>query len=111
MNTRKILGLIIAFAMPALCTAETWKNVSLVDANCAAKVKDNPDAHKRACALQCSKSGYGILTSDGTYLKFDEHGNELAAAALKASNASDHLRATVTGDREGNTIKIDSLKM
>ena len=51
------------FGMPILCAAETWKDVSLVDVNCSTKVKDKPDTHTRNCALQCSKSGFGILTS------------------------------------------------
>src|SRR5689334_9443770 len=105
MNTYRFLRLLALFVVPLLCTAETWKNASLVDANCSGKVKDNPGAHTRACALQCAKSGFGILTSNGTFLKFDSEGNEQATAALKSSQAADHLRATVTGDREGDTIK------
>lgn len=111
MNMCKAFGLIALFTMPLLCAAETWRDVSLVDVNCSAKVKSNPDAHTRNCALQCSKSGFGILTADGTFLKFDSQGNEQAMAALKNSQASDHLRATVTGEREGDTIKVKSLKM
>jgi hypothetical protein len=111
MNIRKPLGLIMLFAMPILCAAETWKDVSLVDVNCSAKVKDKPDTHTRNCALQCSKSGFGILTADGNFLKFDVQGDKQAVAALKSSQATDHLRATVTGDREGNTVKVKSLKM
>jgi len=111
MNTRRIFSLAILTTAPLLCSAETWKDASLVDVNCSAKVKANPDAHTRACALQCSKSGFGILTADGQYLKFDAKGNQEAIAALKDSQASDHLRATVTGVREGDTIKVKSLKM
>jgi len=104
-----ILGTI--FAAPVLCAAETWNDVSIVDANCSAKVKNNPDAHTRNCAMQCAKSGFGILTADGTYLKFDSHGNDQVVAALKTSQAKDHLRATVTGERDGDTIKVQSVKM
>jgi hypothetical protein len=111
MNLCKPLSLIMLFSAPLLCAAETWTNVSIVDVNCSAKVKDNPDVHTQKCALQCSKSGFGVVTADGAFLKFDSHGNEQAVAALKASHAKDHLRATVTGDREGNTIKVTSLKM
>jgi hypothetical protein len=111
MITRKVLNLAILFTAPLLCAAETWKDVSIVDVNCSTKVKSNPDAHTRDCALQCAKSGFGIVTSDGTFLKFDSQGNQEALTALKASQASDHLRATVTGDREGDTIKVKSLKM
>jgi hypothetical protein len=108
MHMNKSLVLIALLAAPVLCAAETWKDVSLVDTNCAAKVKSNPDAHTRNCALQCAKGGFGILTADGTFLKFDSQGNEQALTVLKGSQASDHLRATVTGEREGNIIKVTS---
>jgi hypothetical protein len=111
MNKRTFLALAAVFAAPLLCAAETWTDVPIVDANCSAKVKNNPDAHTRNCAMQCAKSGFGILTADGTYLKFDSNGNDQALAALRGSQASDHLRATVTGERDGDTIKVKSLKM
>ena len=99
------------FGLPVFAYAETWNNVPLVDANCAAKVKANPDAHTRECALQCSKSGYGILAADGTFLRFDSTGNDRAMAALQGSQASDDLRVTITGDREASTIKVKTLKL
>ncbi len=89
--------------------AETWKNVPVVDTKCISKVKANPDAHTTKCALQCEKGGYGLITSEGTYLKFDAAGNGKTVAALKATKKTDHLRATVTGEREGETIKVTSL--
>lgn len=91
--------------------AQTWTKVSMVDSMCALKVKADPDNHTRECAMQCAKGGYGILASDGTYLKFDKAGNEQAAAILKASKAADHLRVTVTGDRKGDTISVASLQL
>jgi hypothetical protein len=108
---QKVCVAVTLFAAPLVCSAETWKDVSIVDVNCSAKVKANPDAHTRDCAMQCAKSGYGLVTADGTYLKFDSHGNEAALTALKKSQAKDHLRATVTGEREGDTIKVNSLKL
>jgi hypothetical protein len=110
-NVRRGLALFSLMATPLFCAAETWTDASLVDANCAAKVKNNPDAHTKDCALKCSKSGYGILTADGTFLKFDSQGNEQAATALKGYQTADHLRATVSGERDGDTIKVKSLKM
>ena len=92
MNMPSSLALVSLFAAPLLLGAETWSDVSIVDANCSAKVAKNPDAHTRNCAMQCAKSGFGILTADGTYLKFDSHGNEQAIIALKTSRANDHLR-------------------
>ena len=109
MNKLFLVGLLAA--TPVLCSAETWTNVAMVDVDCSAKVKDNPDAHTKACALSCTKDGFGVVTSDGTFLKFDAEGNKQVATALNASKATDHLRVTVTGDRDGDTIKIKSLKM
>lgn len=91
--------------------AETWSKAAMVDSMCAIKVKADPDKHTRECAIQCATGGYGILASDGSYLKFDQAGNERAAAILKASKAADHLRVTVTGDRKGDTIAVASLQL
>jgi hypothetical protein len=111
MNRMKLMGFAAVLALPCLCAAETWRNVALVDNMCAAKVKANPDAHTKDCALKCSESGYAVVTSDGTVLKLDAKGSEDALAAIKASSKADHLRVTVSGDRDGDTIKVKSLKM
>ena len=101
---------VFMLALPAFAE-ETWSNVAMVDVACSAKAKANPDAHTRACALQCQKSGFGVLTPDGDFLKLDDAGNAQAIAALKSVKTEDHLRVTVTGTRDGNTIKVKSLKM
>lgn len=103
-----VLGL---FALPAFGATQTFTDVSVVDSNCSKKVADNPDTHTRACALKCEASGYGILTSDKKFLKFDAEGNKQIVAALKASTKKDHLRADVTGDVEGDNIKVTSVKL
>jgi VCBS repeat-containing protein len=76
---------------------------------CVSKVKADPDKHTTQCALQCAKGGYGLLTPDGAYLKFDAAGNEKTIAALKATKKTDHLRATVVGDRDGENIEVTSI--
>ncbi len=106
-----VAALLAAGAFPLLASAETWKGVSVIDTMCVSKVKADPDAHPKSCALQCQKGGYGLLTTDGAYLKFDAAGNEKALAALKASKKDDHLRATVVGERDGETIKVTSIQM
>ena len=103
-----VTGLCLA-ALPALASAETWKNVSLVDTMCVGKVKADPDKHPAACALKCADSGFGVLTSDGTFLKLDAQGNTLATAALKATKKTNAIRATVDGEKDGETIKVKSL--
>ena len=102
---------VVLFALPLICAAETWTAVPIVDVTCSVKAKANFDAHTRDCALTCSKSGFGIVAQDGIFLKFDAKGNERAMAALNASQNKDHLRVTVTGNRDGDTVKVQSLKM
>lgn len=99
------------FAVSAAAWAERFNNVPLVDANCAGKVQANPDAHTRACELQCQKSGLGILTADGKFLKFDSKGNSEAIQLLNRSTKADHLRVNVTGKVADGTLAVQSISM
>ena len=98
-------------ALPLVASAETFNNVSVVDVNCSKKVADTADTHTRECALKCAESGFGIVTSDKKFLKFDAEGNKQVEAALKATDKKDHLRVDVTGDVDGDTIKVTSVKL
>ena len=71
------------------------------------------EAHTRECALMpaCEKSGYGVFTYDNKFLKFDPAGSRKALAALKASKKEDDLKVEVTGEIQGDTIKVASLKL
>ncbi len=111
MIKRISLMIVLAIALPAFAAAETWSNVSIVDTQCSTKAKANPDAHTRDCALTCAKSGFGILDKDGNYLKFDAKGNAEAMKLLQNTSKKDHLRVSVTGERQGDTIQVQSLKM
>jgi hypothetical protein len=105
------LLVILALALPLLAAAENWDNVSMIDTNCSAKAKADPESHTRACAMKCAKSGFGILDKDGNYLKFDDRGNQEAMKLLQNTDKKDHLRVSVSGKKEGDTIQVDSLKM
>ena len=99
------------FAIPALAANETFTDVPVVDVNCSKKVAANPDAHPRACALKCAGSGFGILTKDNRFLKLDAEGNAKITEALKASDKKDHLRVDVSGEVEGDSLKVASIKL
>ena len=105
------LVLVTTLALAGAAAAEEWKDVPVVDGHCISKVKADPDKHPTSCAVQCAKGGYGLLTSDGTYVKFDAAGNEKVLAALKATDKKDHLRADVVGERSGETIKLTSFTL
>jgi len=104
-----VIMLVGLFSLPLL--AEEWKNAAVVDVQCSAKAKANPDAHTRQCAMGCAKSGFGIFTSDGKFLKFDAKGNAAMVEALKKTEKTDHLRVNVKGDVSGDMIKVESLSL
>jgi hypothetical protein len=98
-------------AVPAMGLAATFNDVPVVDVNCSKKAAANPDAHTRDCALQCAQSGFGIVTKDQKFLKLDEAGNQKVLAELKASNKKDHLRVNVSGEVQGDTLKVSSITL
>ena len=110
---RKLASFLILLglcAMPAFGAAQTYNNVPVVDVKCSLKVAADPDSHPRACALKCAASGFGIVTQDKQFLKFDAEGNAKIVEALKASDKKDHLRVDVSGDVQGDTLKVTTIK-
>jgi hypothetical protein len=109
---RKLASMALLFGMsaiPVFSATETFNNVSVIDSNCSTKAAAEPDSHTRECALKCQASGYGILTKDHKFLKFDAAGNAKITEALKASDKKDHLRVDVTGDVSGDTLHVTSV--
>ena len=100
--------LIAGFALSSIVAlAETWTG-TVVDVMC----KNNDLAsHSRECALSCAKSGFGIVLSDGKFIKFDERGNGKALAALKASSKEKDLKAKVSGTLKDDVIQVDSIQL
>lgn len=105
----KKLSIVAVLLFSSAAFASNWTNVVLMDQACSAKAKANPDAHTKACAVQCSKSGYGILTEDGKFLKFDQKGNEEAVKLLTSTEKKDHLRVNVEGEEKDGTIAVKSV--
>jgi hypothetical protein len=110
----KMLASLLALGLmstPVLAATQTFNDVSILDVSCSKKAAADADAHTRECALGCEKSGFGILTADNKFLKFDAEGNAKILAALKGSDKADHLRVNVSGDVKGDTIKVTSVKL
>jgi hypothetical protein len=99
-----IAGLLVT---STIALAETWSG-TVVDVMCK---KNDLASHTRDCAISCAKSGFGIVLADGTFIKFDEHGNVKALAALKASTKEKDLKAKVTGTKKEDVIQVDSIQI
>lgn len=88
-------------------SAETWTG-TVVDVKC----KGNDLAgHTRQCAISCAKGGYGLVTAEGKFLKFDEEGNVKALTALKAAEKDKDLKTKVTGTMDGDVLHVESIAL
>ena len=99
--------LITAAVFAASAFGASW-NGTLTDVMCKDKDVAN---HTRKCAVGCAKSGFGVVTADGKFLKLDETGNSKALAALKGSSKEKDLKVSVSGELDGETIKVSSLEL
>ena len=93
------------FSMAAL--AETYSG-TVVDVMCKGK---DLSSHTKDCALSCAKSGFGLVTADGKFLKFDEEGNAKALEAIKGTDKEKDLKAKVTGEMDNDTLKVASIEI
>ena len=109
-----VLTAALMLSMPL--AAETFEGI-LMDKMCSGMVAKKGFAaakmHTKECALMpnCAESGYGVVTSDGKFLKFDDGGDKKAAKALKATDKKDNLTIKVDGKVNGDTLKVKSLKL
>ncbi len=80
---------------------------TVVDVMCRGK---DLAGHTRECALTCAKSGFGLVTSDGKFLKFDEAGNARTLSSLKKLSKDKDLKAKVTGTLDGENLKVQAIE-
>ena len=101
--------LLLSAVFSAASFAATFDG-TIMDGMCAGAKKD-PATHTAKCSMACSKSGYGLMTADGKYVKFDEAGNAKTLAALKDTAKKDDLKATVNGTMDGDTLKVETVSI
>lgn len=100
------LSLLSVLAVSA-AMADSWTG-SVVDVMCKGKDLAN---HSRQCNISCAKGGYGLVLSDGKFVKFDETGNAKTLAALKAATKDKDLKAKVNGKLDGEVIQVESIEI
>ena len=114
---KQILITVLLFfvALSAPLAAETVEGY-LIDKMCSAKVAEEgvgaAKTHTKECALmpKCKASGYGVITADGKFLKFDQDGDRMAAKVLGFTSRKDNIKVTVDGEVNGNSITVKSVQ-
>jgi hypothetical protein len=89
-----------------VAAAESFSG-TVVDVMCRAK---DLASHTRECSLACSKSGFGMVTAEGKFLKFDEAGNARTFSVLKKATKEKDLKAKVTGTVAGDLLKVETIE-
>lgn len=97
----------IIFSLAGIASAETFSG-TVVDVMCKGK---DLASHTRSCAVDCAKSGFGLVQADGKFLKFDESGNARTLSLLKKSSKEKDLKMKVNGTLDGEVIKVQSVEL
>ena len=109
-----VLMLLVALSAPL--AAETVEGY-LIDKMCSAKVAEEgvgaAKTHTKDCALMpnCRASGYGVVTADGKFLKFDTDGDRMAAKVLGFTSRKDNIKVTVDGEVKDSSITVKSIQL
>jgi len=101
---KRIAGLLLLCG--GVAAAETLSG-TVVDVMCRGK---DLASHTRECAVTCSKSGFGLVTADGKFLKFDGSGNARTLTALRKLGREKDLKAKVTGSVTGEVVKVEGIE-
>jgi len=98
---------VFGFAMCLPALAETWSG-TLVDVMCKGR---DLASHTRKCSIECAKGGFGLVLSDGRFVKLNESGNAKALTLLKNATKEKDLKAKVTGRLDGEIIRVESIEL
>jgi uncharacterized protein YuzE len=104
----KSLLFVLCVMLATPLSAAEWTGY-LMDTMCAASRLDKAASHTTECMKSCKQSGFGLVTKDGKYIKFNEAGNIKALNALELTGKQDELLVKVTGDMNGNVIRVESV--
>jgi hypothetical protein len=100
-------------SVAAMAAPVKYTNVAVVDVMCSKNTSTTAaaDKHTVSCALDCADGGFAVITADDKVLKLDKAGNEKMLAALKATKVVDHVRVNVSGDLDGDVLKVTEMKL
>lgn len=108
---KRIPTLTLGMVLLTSCAwAGEWSGY-LMDTMCAPKMLDKASSHTAECMKNCRQSGYGLVTADGKYIRFNETGNSKALAALEQSDKQDDLAVKVVGELKAGVIHVESLEI
>ncbi|MBI4476192.1 MAG: hypothetical protein HY654_03405 [Acidobacteria bacterium] len=88
----------------------------LIDVACGTEKDANAKTaakHDKPCLQMddCVKSGYGVMTAENTFYKFDNAGNQNARKLIRATDKAADWRVTVVGTISGEKIAVQTMAL
>src|SRR5579871_2748508 len=117
----RVIAFLAIFAAvgPAAAFGHTWRGF-LVDGRCYAALERNHNPTDTSTAVDQDKGqmirycrpgsktkSFALVEEDGSVDQLDAAGDGKAAGFASKVKEGSPLRVTVTGERQGNTIKVD----
>ncbi len=116
MKTLALGAIIVSLAIGTIGAQATPTTIKghLIDVACGTEKDANSKTaakHDKPCLEMddCVKSGYGVMTADNKFFKFDAAGNKNVRATIKATDKKADWRVTVVGDVKGDLITVQTL--
>ncbi|HTD23648.1 MAG TPA: hypothetical protein VK738_13405 [Terriglobales bacterium] len=109
------LILFVASAISAFAADNVVKGY-LLDSSCAGELQKHARSgagHTKGCLQMpdCVKSGYGVLTDDLKFIKFDKAGNEQASKFIDGLTKNKDIKVTVSGEVIGDTMTVSKIEL
>jgi hypothetical protein len=89
----------------------------LTDWNCTEQMvrqgREKVLKKRRSCSLAANprRAAYGLITDEKKFYKLDPHDNDRIIEVLSNSPNKDNLKVVISGDLNGNTVKIDTISI
>jgi hypothetical protein len=108
--------ILCAFVAVGAFAADTPIKGYLVDMACGREDGSKPgfgSKHTKDCLQMpdCAQSGYGVLTDDNKFLRFDKAGNDQAKKFITDLKKESDIKVTVTGTVNGNTMTVSKIEL
>lgn len=112
---KKIVMVLFAAVAIAAFAADTQVKGYLLAQACASE-SDKPGfvaKHPKDCLEKddCAKSGFGVLTDDKKFIKFDAAGNQQAKKFIAGLTKKSDIKVAVTGNMDGDQIAVSTIEL
>ena len=113
---KKLVLFLFVILSASSFAADTTLKGYLVDTACVMDEGKEPGfgaKHTKLCLRMsdCVKSGYGVLTEDQKYIKFDDAGNEQAKKIIAHLTKDNNIKVTVTGTVDGDKVAVTKITL